>query len=461
MQINLLKALSNVDYNNRPTFFKHLSKEEFISLLTDWYANQETWKTIVENYNVSKIFYNHLAKVSFLTKESCPNCSNIIQGYFLPKKDILDLYKRNEITLGESSKLDFEIKKAICSKCSHSEPSSLCLCPYCLKLKEKSAEEKQKLIHKRYKKEQKALDRIDLSPTSTPADIDILFSVKEYIKFISWLRTYWDDDLDVIRPLNEYTIYEETLVDSNEIFEMIRDLYRKGIISPSPKSKHSAFSFEEKEGELQLESFQIEHVSYELLINFENGNISKIEFIRPNWDKYITMGFTLSEILDDEVACSMVEEPLNEILNLWKQNILEDAINYLVFRLKSVGLDFGIAKNQGKKTKALIQTILEKFSLGKVYALIFSAVKQASVFYLEKRVSKAHAANSSLKILEKYAVRAEIENWNLTSYSKPKELSSTFSYIFYEELLGLQDSGVNDIPSYEYIYNKFILKEND
>ena len=69
-----------------------------------------------------------------------------------------------------------------------------------------------------------------------------------------------------------------------------------------------------------------------------------------------------------------------------------------------------------KKSKPIRQTfeiILNDFSVSQIYGIIWRAVTDASKLYLEKGISKKHAANSVIGARERYAERAKINGWDL------------------------------------------------
>ena len=104
-----------------------------------------------------------------------------------------------------------------------------------------------------------------------------------------------------------------------------------------------------------------------------------------------------------------------------------------------------------KKSKPIRQTfeiILNDFSVSQIYGIIWRAVADASKLYLEKGISKKHAANSVIGARERYAERAKINGWDLTQYNRIKDLPrSELSLFYFNRVLGIGEMGFRVPPT--------------
>ena len=84
----------------------------------------------------------------------------------------------------------------------------------------------------------------------------------------------------------------------------------------------------------------------------------------------------------------------------------------------------------------------------KSYGIIWRAVADASKLYLEKGISKKHAANSVIGARERYAERAKINGWDLTQYNRIKDLpQSELSLFHFNRVLGIGEMGFRVPPT--------------
>ena len=104
-----------------------------------------------------------------------------------------------------------------------------------------------------------------------------------------------------------------------------------------------------------------------------------------------------------------------------------------------------------KKSKPIRQTfeiILNDFSVSQIYGIIWRAVADASKLYLEKGISKKHAANSVIGARERYAERVKINGRDLTQYNRIKDLpQSELSLFYFNRVLGIGEMGFRVPPT--------------
>jgi len=131
-------------------------------------------------------------------------------------------------------------------------------------------------------------------------------------------------------------------------------------------------------------------------------------------------------------------------VQLWKDIAIAECLEYLKYQLSRVRFEF----TPGDKTRATFEILLEDFSVSQIYGIIWKCVADASKLYLEKGLTKKHAANSVISACERYAQRAKINGWNLTEYSRIKELpQSVLSSFFFNRVLGIGEMGFKVPPT--------------
>ena len=145
-------------------------------------------------------------------------------------------------------------------------------------------------------------------------------------------------------------------------------------------------------------------------------------------------------------------ENINDAYNLWKDIAINECIEYLIYQIKQINFEF----NPADKTYNIIELMLENFSVSQIYNIIDKSVKNASKFYLEKKVSKQHAANSIIGGCERYANRAIVEKWDLTRYRRNYDLpQSEISEFFFNKVIKIGNLGFDISPNIELLKTKF------
>ena len=89
-----------------------------------------------------------------------------------------------------------------------------------------------------------------------------------------------------------------------------------------------------------------------------------------------------------------------------------------MYQMNKVGFNFSI----GDKTIAVINELLDSFSVSQIYSIIYRAITNATRYYQEGGVSKKQAANSVVSRCQGFGERALIDGWELARYKRIKEL---------------------------------------
>ena len=144
---------------------------------------------------------------------------------------------------------------------------------------------------------------------------------------------------------------------------------------------------------------------------------------------------------------SRKREPVNfddSALLLWRKIAVGECLEYLNYQLHRVGFDF----TPGEKTYKIFEILLNDFSVSQIYGIIWKAVADASKLYLERSITKKHAANSVIGGCERLGARAKVNGWNMTEYSRIKDLpQSELSAFFFNRVLGIGDMGFKVPPT--------------
>lgn len=122
-----------------------------------------------------------------------------------------------------------------------------------------------------------------------------------------------------------------------------------------------------------------------------------------------------SEILNPTYYSSDHEE---EAVNLWRKIAVAECIEYLDYQLRKVGFEF----TPGDKTYKTFEILLDDFSVSQIYGIIWKAVADSSKLYLERGITRKHAANSVIGACERYAERAKMNGWTLVEYNRIRDL---------------------------------------
>ncbi|WP_297295932.1 hypothetical protein [uncultured Brachyspira sp.] len=377
----------------------HLNEEELDILIEKYYSGYNVRK-ILEEYNLdiksSKLYTYFPPKV--VPEYRCRHCNSYM------------IYNRKSKMYGDN----YNIRDLFCQNCGHEYEDKYCQCYYCQREKKEILNYKKDIIKKRYNIEN--INSINFD--------NLNFFNKVYLGSI--VRALISEDLSYIKDLNSSNI---KLSPCDELtFRMYKELTKIQALVVSPFSDVSSF----KDCEEFPSIYYIDQVMYILNINddFNLDNIIK-RIINPDY-------YNL--------------ENINDAYNLWKDIAINECIEYLIYQIKQINFEF----NPADKTYNIIEIMLENFSVSQIYNIIDKSVKNASKFYLEKKVSKQHAANSIIGGCERYANRAIIEKWDLTRYKRNYDLpQSEISEFFFNKVIKIGNLGFDIFPNIELLRSKF------
>lgn len=370
---------------------KHLSQED-VNRLMERYYDGENVKKLIKEYNINV----------------APNC---LVKLFPPLKvdNYLCEYCKTNLVMERLSKsfkyIERHESEFYCPNCYHRPYIKNCQCKNCLEKAEKIKKEKEEKL------------KIYFSNVYAPVEFDtISFENKVYLGALC--RALLKENLYEICPYVKVNIKITPL--KGFLINIYRNLSKARIIVVSPLSDINAFVWN-KEG--IPNEYYIEEVEYYLNLSFGEEKYDMFnKILNPDYYNNSLAG---------------------EGFYLWKKIAVEECIEYLLYQLRKVSFEF----SPGEKTYKTFEMILNDFSVSQIYGIIWKSVSEASRLYLEKRMTKKHAANSVIGACERYADRAKINKWNLVSYNRIPDLpQSILSEFFFYKVLKIGDKGFYSVP---------------
>lgn len=314
-------------------------------------------------------------------------------------------YDNSNLVKQMSSRSGYSVRIPQCPICGHKLKGN-CNCDGCKNKKKRMQEQKRNIIISAYSTDVDKVKDKDLSVTSK-------------IFLSALLHAGLNNEATKI--LGE-KISENKLSPTNEFDRIILEhLLSKNIILVDPMSPLDAFPSENFSNE-----YYIFKVNYLLNVETESGELDFLEY--PD----------RSDIIRYKEEC----------LGVWKQIALYECLEYLVSQMKEARFTF----NPQKKTRMVINHLIEQYSIGQIWNLIYGSVNHAAAWYQKSDVTKKHAANSVITTLNNRGDRAQAENWNLKPYHRSYDNKlSQISMVFFDGILQIGTKGYEQTPSIKLI----------
>jgi hypothetical protein len=199
--------------------------------------------------------------------------------------------------------------------------------------------------------------------------------------------------------------------------EVLSDLFRAKVLVPHPKSSIDAFIWEG----LHQSSFYTLRVSWGLPIGGSSLDlqslINRIEtsFRNQKW----------------------LEIWKEQWLDLWKKVALWECLEYLNLVMKEHHFDF----TPGEKTMTVLAELLEMYSVGQVWRIIWISTTNAVAYKERSGIPKSQAANSVVGGMQRYGERARSEGWRLDPFKRDRRIpQSMISQVLFNAVLQLGES---------------------
>lgn len=382
---------------------KHLDKIEIENLINRYY-NGEKAKKLVEEYQID-VSYSRLYTIFppiISDDQICPNC----QIPMIIKRKSRSSYNPNK-------------GMARCQKCGHTD-DIFCNCDYCYEKKRKAQLEAQKKARIKIKKKKELINRAYNMDEHIKVKMENLsFQQKVYLG--SLLRLALSEDMETICPLN--SIERNLAPTTNFSSEIISELADNKIIVVNPQSPIEAFVESPEDSEFP-NVYYIYDVIYSCNIDANDNYIESIStIINP------------PEIRDIDK---------NEALLLWKKIALDECLEYLYDQMNKVNFNF----NAGSKTVMVLEDLLKHFSVSQIFGIIYKSIANATKWYQESRISKAHAANSVIGNCQRLGEKAIANNWDLNKYNRISSCpQSMISEFFFNRVLRIESLGFHMPPT--------------
>lgn len=370
----------------------HLTPEEVESLMRRYYGG-ETVSKLTKEYSIS-------VHASELYKLFPPE---VFQNYTCEYCDEFLVINRPPKMMKDAPKYKRDL---YCPICGHKPFQAHCRCKNCLEEERLLRIEQLERIHEVY------------SRARTPVEFScISFENKVFLGALC--RALLKENLYDIAP---YAESEKILAPTVGLCKKIySSLIHQQIIAVSLQSPLEAFDIDSEDFPNTFFTYE---VTYFLNLVFP-----------PNKQDLFT------EVLNPSYY---TPDYADEALALWKEIAIAECIEYLQYQLDKVNFEF----SPGEKTYKTFDIILNDFSVSQIYGIIWRAVADASKLYLEKGISKIHAANSVIGACERYAERAKMSGWDLTQYNRIKDLpQSELSLFYFNRVLGIGEMGFRVPPT--------------
>lgn len=388
----------------------HLSDEQ-IEHLYERYLGTEKIKDLLIEYKIScpQSKLVRLIPPKLLSDQSCTQCGS-------------EVY---ELRMAKTSKAGPAGIK--CFSCDHIENSIYaCSCKVCeAKRAQVLLDLKQQKIDKQRAIRSKINEQYNLDDKS-PLHIDEL-SFRSKVLLFSLMRSLSDQALEKIEPLSSEFQGVPLASSKDKSVDIIRELYRSGIIRVDPESPVTAFIAEEDYG-----SFYVQEVNW--VVNVTLVRLSSVRSSQA--DVYRILG----KLLEGEMPAAAC----NDLFDLIFDISLDEVICGLNYWLTFYKLPFSI----GAKTKEVIRALLPDYTVSQLCFFAKCAVEEACLYEIQSKVPKKQAANIIPSNMLDRGVKNRGVKHNYKSYPRPKSMVRThLSRVIFDHILGTADGGFTMLPS--------------
>ncbi len=307
---------------------------------------------------------------------------------------------------------DQQSPKPYCPNCSHID-SPHCQCPECrrrLALARQAEEEKKRfLVNKTYSLHDNTERRITT------------LTLRERVLLGALVRNGLDENLARIKPLCEQKAKLSPRKDYD--MDILRSLYATNAILVHPASSTDAFC--ETENSPYPDTFDLSKVCFHINVETYPYPVNPLhELAHP------------AENAFDNYS-------MKELHAVWKEIAFEECLEYLENRLTQVGFPVTV----GKKTAAIFNDLLDHFSTAQIFGIIYKSIANASTSFLEKNLSRQHAANLAIHNCQSQGDRYLANNWEITGFHRDYKCpQSTLSSFLYDRVMKIGNKGFTLCP---------------
>ncbi|WP_111446911.1 hypothetical protein [Breznakibacter xylanolyticus] len=136
-----------------------------------------------------------------------------------------------------------------------------------------------------------------------------------------------------------------------------------------------------------------------------------------------------------------------EKLQLWKRIAIEEAKEYLKYRME----ENRFSLLQGNIVNEIFESLLETYSLSNIFYFIYMSVTEACKHYA-KNNNRNHASNTVIYNCLRYGERYKSNNWEAKQYNRTGQTAqSEISRYYFDSVLKIGDKGFYEKPSIEVL----------
>lgn len=399
-------SIESINFNNINKNLKHLSNEQIVEVIEKYYRNEKI-QDILDEYKISTT-PSTLIK-TFPTKfvdEKCEKCGCQLVVKFKSKSSM------------------YEKEKVNCLQCGHDKNKRFCNCRLCKAEHKvmflKKEEQLKKALQEKIEKVQNALESNEVLKI-----LEDNLTLEDRLYMSALLRCSLSEDMSIINPLGKI----DRILAPTEKFvqEIIKTLVARKIIKVSRESSLDAFDIRVDETGAEGVTYRIYDAKYEINVISEDGDYGALikRLMYPN-----------PEIFDEEFCYEM-----------WKKVALKESEEYLLYEMRKVGYNF----TPGEKTYRVLENLLDQFSIGQIYNIIYRAVANSTRRYQAKEITKIHAQNSVIASCELQGERAVAENWTLKAYSRRIDVpQSIISEVLFNSIMQISTLGFSEVPTKDF-----------
>ena len=300
-----------------------------------------------------------------------------------------------------------------CSSCSHVDGDG-CVCPYCLKRLDAEVSEQ-------VAREERVIEDFLVStrrPNTAPSAARD-WTLRTAVLFIALVRTCELRGEGELGPVSESPIPFAPRGRAGLSF--LEELLATGLVAISPLSYCNAFAIE---GDQVVQWLPTE-ACWSVQVDDYAQTIRDLEHValQGDWPDH-----WFSEIAG--IRCDLALAESQEFLEYCAE-------------------ERGLAAPDGPKTRAMIENLLQDFSVGQTYRIIHIGCTHAADFLVRTRCSRLHASNFIIGDCQRWADRARAEHWDVGVYRRNFNCPrSQMSHVLHDVFLKLGERGFTEPVSY-------------
>jgi len=370
----------------------HLSPEEFAELLKRYYDPEKEWTVtrIMQHFRIG-------ARPGELTSLLPPT---VHEDLFCNYCESTHLISRALPRSAQTKGIPF------CPNCGHRR-SGTCDCPHCRKRTEENRlnaeRQRRDIIRNCYE--------IGEFWGKSPPELTL-----RQLVFLKAVASHAVSE--TLSHVDPFRFTQNELAPTLRFrLDIVRELYRLGLIAPDPESKLSAFSFQSAaDGSPR---YFLEKVDWLLLPGLSNAEKkSFLTEIDQEFDKF-----------ERDADASRGARAL------WHDIVKDEAFEYYCHKLNEIHYSVD-ADNFGDKTHQVFDSLVINFSLSEIYHIIFVTIRNTNHYITQQCIPKYQGKNMFVGGLERNAQKYRAEGW-LKKYRRDFNCpQSTLNSVFFDFFLG-------------------------